>query len=171
MATWFPVVTLVLGYVLKVISDSFQDRRTLRREREAREAARRAQIYERHVIFQRQTLLDLQDALNDLGRATGAMHIQDEKAYRATGEWHKQPYTEEVNENCRLAFRRVSTFRVRVHDDSVRELAQKFKNYSSEVITNVDRDMSVAALSCAFKVAEELNERIGEILRKIDDEN
>lgn len=170
MATWFPVVTLVFGYVLSVISDSFKDRRTLQREREARKATRRAQMYERRVTFQRQTLLDLQDALNDLARAVGAIHLEDERTYHQIREWNKMPHTQDASENCRLAFRRMSTFRVRVHDDTVRELAQKFQNYSSDVTTGDDRNMAFAALSGAFKVAEELNERIGEILRRIDDD-
>ena len=169
MATWFPVLTLVLGYVLKAVSGLI-DKRTLHRERVARDATRQAQIYERHVTFQRQTLLDLQDALNDLARATAALHVENEKIYHQTGDWNMQDHTEAASENSRVAFRRMSTFRVRVRDDSVRELALKFGNLSSEVTTGNDRSMSFAALSGAFRVAEGLNECIGQSLRKIDDD-
>ena len=53
----------------------------------ARGAARWDQILERRNAFQRQTLLDLQEALMKLGRTCGQMHHQDVMTYRQTGEW------------------------------------------------------------------------------------
>src|SRR6266446_1572808 len=54
-----------------VISTSQQ----MERERENIIAARREQLIERRAEFQRQTLLDLQDALFDLMRTTGARGV------------------------------------------------------------------------------------------------
>ena len=45
---------------------------------------RRDQLAERRANFQRQTLLELQEAVQDLFRATGAAHVQDERAFRET---------------------------------------------------------------------------------------
>src|SRR5687768_4612193 len=67
---WFPVFTLLLGYGTKAFSDWFQHRRAREREREARDAARRDQLFERRTSFQRQTLLDLQEAIMRLTRTT-----------------------------------------------------------------------------------------------------
>src|SRR4051812_23220205 len=56
------IVPLVIGYAMKSMTDVFEHKRTTRREREAREAARRAQQLERRTTFQRETLLSLQEA-------------------------------------------------------------------------------------------------------------
>lgn|ERR1700735_2607249 len=95
-AGWFPVVTLIGGYLLKVFSDFLQHRRTLEREREAREALRRNQLEERRTTFQRQNLLDLQEAVSDLARATGQANVQGNKAYRETGRWGTQLLGEDL---------------------------------------------------------------------------
>ena len=84
---WFPVLTLLLGYAVKAASDWLQHRRTSERERQAREAARQDQLFERRTTFQRQTLLDLQEAVMRLARSSGAMHHQDVMAFRKTGKW------------------------------------------------------------------------------------
>jgi hypothetical protein len=84
---WFPALTLLVGFGVKSVSDWFQDRRALRREREARTEARRDQLRERRSDFQRQTLLDLQEAASDLIRACGAIYVQNVAAFRQTGLW------------------------------------------------------------------------------------
>jgi len=122
MAVWFPIVTLLLGYILSSISESVRHRRTLEREREAREAERRDKAFERRVTFQRATLLELQDAIMDLMRTSGAMHHQDIMALKRTGQWQKQFYGDELSEAHRLAMARTTVLTVRVRDIRVREL-------------------------------------------------
>jgi hypothetical protein len=70
------VGTLLLGYLTKSISDWFDFRRVSKREREAREEARRDKLFERRVEFQRATLLDLQGELMNLVRTASQMHVQ-----------------------------------------------------------------------------------------------
>lgn len=127
MAVWFPIVTLILGYLLKSVSESVQHRRTLGREREGREAERRDKAFERRVTFQRATLLELQEAIMDLMRTTAAMHHRDIMALKQTGQWQKQLYGEELSEANRLAMARTSMLTVRVRDAKVRELIATLK--------------------------------------------
>ena len=61
MSTWFPVVTLVVGYGLATLNDMRRERREDERDRRQREAD-----------FQRAQLLDLQQALQDLLTACGS---------------------------------------------------------------------------------------------------
>src|SRR6266581_6335804 len=126
---WFPVLTLLLGYAVKAASDWLQHRRTSERERQAREAARLDQLFERRTTFQRQTLLDLQDAVMLLGRTSGAIHHQDVMAFRKTGKWQKQLLDEGLDESARLAGARTSMLAVRVRDQSVRELVAVVKHH------------------------------------------
>lgn len=166
---WFPVVTLVSGYLLKVLSDWLTHRRTREREREAREALRHDQLEERRTTFQRQNLLDLQEAVNDLARAAGAANVQDNRAYRQTGQWQKQLLGEELSENFRLAARRTSILNSRVRDDLVRELVQRFKDVSTGASFSPSKEAADSALNTMASVFEELNDRIGMLLRRMDD--
>jgi hypothetical protein len=54
--TWLPILTLVLGWGLAQVTEVLRDRRATNRDR----LARRAEL-------QRMTLLELQEALADLG--------------------------------------------------------------------------------------------------------
>jgi hypothetical protein len=167
-ASWFPVMTLLIGYGTKSFSDWLQDKRNIAREREAREAARQDQRYERRTNFQRQTLLDLQEASMQLARATGAAHHQDEMAYRTTGKWQKQLLPSDLDEGYRLAQTLTSMLSVRVRDDSVRQLVKNLKTHSTEAMISANQDDSGRAMTNMASVHEELHERIGELLREID---
>jgi hypothetical protein len=72
-----PVVTLILGFAISAVTDWIKYPRDSERERAARLETRRDQLSEQRRSFQRQTLLDLQEAIQDLARATGAAHVQD----------------------------------------------------------------------------------------------
>src|ERR1700680_2831546 len=116
------VETLLLGYLTKSISDWLDFRRISKREREAREEARRDKLFERRVEFQRATLLDLQEAVMNLVRTASQMHVQDIKAHNETGIWQRQLFGEELSEAARLAHARVALLSVRVRDEAVRNL-------------------------------------------------
>jgi hypothetical protein len=168
-SSWFPVLTLLLGYATKSLTDWLEHRRNTRREREAREAVRRDQLFERRTSFQRQTLLDLQEASMQLARSVGAIHHQDKMAYRSTGKWSKQLLGDELSEGNRLAQARTGLLGARVRDDTIRELIDKLKTYSAEVINSPTPEDSERAESSMTVVFDELNQRIGEVLRKLDD--
>jgi hypothetical protein len=96
--SWFTLLAALVGYLTSAITEYFRDRRTAKREREAaaaasarereaREAARRLQLFERRSNFQRETLLDLQGAVAELARAAGRMHLVNEREYHKTGQW------------------------------------------------------------------------------------
>ncbi len=169
MAVWFPIVTLILGYVLKSFSESVQHRRALEREREAREAERRDKAFERRVTFQRATLLELQEAIMDLMRTSGAMHHKDLMVLKQTGQWQKQLYGDELSEANRLAMARTTMLTVRVRDTKVRELVARLKDYSWKAFKSGTPDDSDAAALSMANVFENLNERIGELLREMDE--
>jgi hypothetical protein len=169
-SSWFPVVTLLLGYAAKSLDEWLGYRRNARREREAREAVRRDQVFERRTSFQRQTLLDLQEAAMQLARSVGAINHQDKLAYNSTGEWSKQQLPDDLSEGNRLAQARTGMLGARVRDDSIRELLAKLKTHSQETISSPSREDSERALKSMALAHDELNQHIGEVLRKLDDE-
>lgn len=169
-------LSVLLGFGAKSVSDWFQHKQTLQRERETRDALRRDQLAERRANFQRQTLLELQEAIQDLARATGACSAYDEKVFRETGKW-QGPLRGELNQQVFVANRRVLLLAVRVRDKSLRDAVKNFRQLTNQTETSgLDgtdsalRDISTAALQTVIPLVEPIHERVGELLRTLDDE-
>jgi hypothetical protein len=167
---WFPVLTLVIGYGLKSISELVQHRRAASRERDARVAQSQIQLAERRSDFQRETLLNLQEACMQLARATGAAQHQDAVAYRATRQWQIQLLSNELDESCRAAQGRTGLLAVRVRDNEVRELVASLKQCAAAITLAMSWEDSNRDMQAMVSTQERLNQRIGELLRRLDDE-
>jgi len=170
VAVWFPVVTLAAGYALKYLGDWVLDRRTSTREREARAADRSERLLDRRRKFQRKTLLELQEVLMMCARAAMVIHHQDQMAFRDTGRWQKQLTTNDASETFRAEQARLTILTVRVHDQSIRHLANQFKAHCVDTNMSESKESSqheALEMSATFDV---LNEKIGDSLRKLDDD-
>jgi hypothetical protein len=165
---WFPVVTLIIGAVLKAIFDALTDRRAARREREARQEQRRDAFHLRLIEFQRSTLLELQEVASQLARFTGQAQHQDEMAYRASGTWGKQPLTDEVDQGFLKAQTDINRLRVRVRDPNIRQLAQQFFEACVEVSISKTKADSERAFHQVSTTLIELHEHIGATLSNLD---
>lgn len=166
-----PLVGVVIGYGLKFLTDLMQARWNASKDRAARDELRKEKRYERRSAFQRETLLGLQDATMDLGRTTGRAHHSDIMARRSGTPWRKTMLTDELDEAHRLALARTSTLASRVDDAEVRDLVRELKAYSAETLgTNEEAASSRAMLNMAV-AHERLQEKIGVILRKIDQDS
>lgn len=170
MAPWLPVLTAFLGACFVLITEALRDRRTSERERAARAEAKAVQLIERRTTFQRQTLLDLQEAVLQLARTTGQMYAIDNKANRDTGKWQRNLYPPDLDEAGRAANARTSMLGVRVRDGSIRELLQQFKNSSAGVTISGSKEESEVAMRNMATALDALQQRIGEFLRTLDDE-
>jgi uncharacterized membrane protein len=179
--SWFPLFTAFLGYVTSSISEWLRDRRasererataeaTGSREREAREAARRVQLFERRVSFQRETLLNLQDAVVKLSRTAGRMHHIDEMEYRKAGRWGGHLFPEGLSDEAHQANVTIMVLTARVRDDRVREMVKTFRSHANRVGISLTKEADSEALHKMSEVLEPLHERIGEVLRKLDDD-
>jgi hypothetical protein len=165
----FPVFTLLLGFAIKFVSDWVQHKRDLERDRETRKEARHDLLAERRTDFQRQTLLDLQEAVQDIARAAGAVHVEDARAYKQTGQWQKQRIPEELDQQILLANRRVMLLNVRVRDAELRQLVEKVAVACSHS-EHLSKDSSMVAIGAVGLVLIQVHERIGTLLRTLDDE-
>jgi len=170
VAGWFPVFTALLGFVTAGISEWFRDRRALGREREAREATRRVQLSERRANFQRETLLNLQDAIVKLSRAAGRMHHLDEMEYRKTGKWGGHLFPDDLDDDAHHANVTSMVLTSRVRDERIRELAETFRSYANMVGISQTEQAEKEAVRRAIELLQPLHERIGEVLRKLDDD-
>jgi hypothetical protein len=140
------------------------------REREAREAARKAQLFECRANFQRETLLALQDAVVKLTRAAGKMNHLDEMEYRKTGQWGGKLFPEELSDNEHTANVTVMVLSARVRDDRIRQLAETFREHANRIGSSRTKELAGETLQKMAETLAPLHERIGEVLRKLDDD-
>jgi hypothetical protein len=177
----YTVFTMLSGFLAGWLTEWFRDERarkrehetaeaTSEREREARNATRREQRFERRTSFQRQTLLDLQGAVQKLLRTTGQMHHLDSMAHRSGGEWHGQLYPADVDSEAHLVNVQTSLLAVRVRDDSIRSMVRELKDKCMSVVFSRNKADSDRFILDAANLFETLNERIGERLRQLDDD-
>jgi len=89
-----PITTLLGGlggYGLAGRNDDARDRRTVAREESARRAALADRLEEDRHAFQRDTLLELQDELQRLARATTRILLQDERTVKESDRLYQLP--------------------------------------------------------------------------------
>ena len=126
MSNWFeavwPVGAFFLGGLSTHIRDVLTEKRQREREASARSAERNKAILDRRETFELDHLSRLNDALNDLGRAAGRVHVQDSAAGRISGEYAGVQLGGDLSEALLLANRVVHTLMGLVLDDDLREL-------------------------------------------------
>jgi hypothetical protein len=180
-SSWFPLLTALGGYLTSAVTEYLRDRRARERdrataaamserEREARAAATRLQLFQRRSDFQRETLLSLQDAVAQLARAAGRMHHPDEMEYRRTGQWGGHLFPEDLNDSAHQAGVKTLMLMVRVRDDKVREMMKTFRDHANQVgicRTEIESRLALEGMSAAL---DPLHERIGMVLRILDEE-
>jgi len=166
---WFPVLTSFLGFAAGGITEWFRDKRTSKREREARESASRAQRFERRTNFQRETLLNLQDSVAKLARVTGKMNYLDSMEYRKTGKWGGQQFPENLSDDAQQANVSVMLLTSRVRADDIRELAETFKDEANRVALCRNAEEAKDALNNMGMVLRSLYKRTGEVLRTLEE--
>jgi hypothetical protein len=165
-----PLFSALGGFLTGAVSEYLRDSRTRAREREARESARRLQLFERRSDFQRETLLTLQRAISALTRATGKMYHLDEMEFRKTGKWGGNLFPEDLDSACHEASVKTLMRLVRVRDDAVREMANTFRTSALEVSLCKSQGAAEQKMRDAISALDPLNERIELILRKLDDD-
>lgn len=121
---------------------------------------------ERASVFQRQTLLDLQEAIHDALRRVNRAHIEDRRAHHAAKEWGKNMLSEEVNEGIRLAQRRVSLLVERVSDDDLRMNVKSLVSGATKVLLSRSEQESQFHLNKTAVDSEQVFERLGTVLRR-----
>ncbi|HZU33925.1 MAG TPA: hypothetical protein VFB79_22620 [Candidatus Angelobacter sp.] len=167
--TWFPVLTLMAGYTMKLVEDRLTHQRTMQRERESRRDSRRIQLAERHADFQRKTLLDLQEALQDLLRACGAIIHADAMKFRETGLWGKAKVEEEISQKQFDSNRKCILLIVRVADDEIRKKAHEFRQAVMTASNSPDEKTANDRMFATVSQIDNLHELIGKQLRTIDE--
>lgn len=167
---WFPVVTLVIGVFLKAFFDSWTEERRAGFDRESRVEKRKEIILMQRIDLQRKALGDIQVAISDLMRCTTVLHFAECKLWEETGSWRAGDLPGDVNNLSRTAFRQVTLARVRVRDEHVRSMAEQVSKLCSQVSFSASAEASENAVLSAGSLFNLFNEKVGESLRALEDE-
>jgi len=154
--------TLIAGFIghfLAGVNESRRDERTFRHERQQRIWERADQREDNKRVFQRETLLALQDALQAMARLTGkAMHFDHMQARE--GKYTHLPGT--LSEDMFTSTVEVRRLASRILDPKVRDTVDEFIELSSRFTTAPEhfRGLSGEDLeNRAFIMLVEFNER------------
>lgn len=165
---WFPVITLIVGALLKGTFDVLAERRAFRRDRLSREEGRREDLRLRRLEFQHSTLLEFQEVVGRLSRFVGRAHHQDTMDFKTTGIWGRSKLGEEVNQGLFAEQAAFSKLRVRIKDEETRRLALSLSD--TAIAATLARSESDAK-NLMMKLTDylvQLNERIGIVLRELE---
>ena len=168
-SVWFPVVTLVIGVLLKALFDAWTENRRSALDKLLRVEKRKEIILLQRIDLQRKALGDLQIALTDMMRGTAVTHLADVKSLGQTGEWGAiQP--SDVGDASRAAFREVTIMKVRVRDERVRSLVDEIASLCSAVGYAQTFEEAEEAFFLAGSLYTGVNEAIGESLRALEND-
>ncbi len=115
--------------------------------------------------FQRETLLDLQDAANALQRALFLIHMHDVRTSKATGTWGGTPVGEEIAEAENQAHLKIATMRSRIADDEIRALCETLIKAAGTIISTTDEAEADHALHASMQTTTRIQELTGERIR------
>lgn len=122
---------------------------------------------EKQRSFQRDTLLELQDAIHDLMRLISRVFLEERDAFWASGTWGKTLLSDEVNEGQRLAHRRVVILIERVSDDALRADVKQFHEKLWQVSSASSDINAEVMLSDTHTQAMLVLEHIGKTVRAV----
>ena len=155
------LVGAIVGASASVITTFIGAWNTVRLQQKANDLQR----VERTRAFQRDTLIQLQDSLQDAMRNMGRMHYEDVLAFRKSGSWHKSKISEEVNQNFLSTNRDLSILTERIADDDLRNDVKIMRNKILEALSAGSEVESVLTLEQAAVFFNDVMEHIGKVLR------
>jgi hypothetical protein len=158
---------VVLGGVLTGAVSLWQAQLVTKREREAREALREQERKDRRDAFQRETLLALQDAVEDVRRAISRDADRKLAALKEDGRWPRRMPGEAVPEDLSDAHARVGKFYARIFDDELKTSVAKFRWTTDRAIIAQSEGESKEGLWGMTFLDGEINSRIGIVLPQL----
>lgn len=167
-----PTITLVLGAAGALGAQGLRERFTSSREREARKAAREVA----RDAFQRETLLELQDAILRVVRNTTQLRIHHRAVYASTGRYARDPDPPELSDENREVMAITTRLRQRVLDDDLRQHVREVQELCTQITMppqvtgETDEQAAQRADPASVRLAHDYNDlenRLGRVLRAL----
>lgn len=170
MPDWIEtVLSVVSGGAVVIITQWLADSRLHRRERARRAEDRADRIAMRQSDFQRETLLGLQVAAQKMMRNTGATFHRWSVALRGGTPWGAGRLPENLEEEGLRWRTETMLLASRVRNADVRNLADLLREHCTAFDLSKTEPQGEAAMAAAGRTHEMLIQRIGQLIREIDD--
>jgi hypothetical protein len=109
-------------------------------------------------------------AVLKLSRTAGAINHFNKMQQRKTGKWAGCLLPEELDKDASSSNAILLALTPRVRDERIREMVKTFRNHACNVGISWSEQAEQEAMDKMFEVVPPLHERIGEVLRKLDDD-
>jgi hypothetical protein len=169
---WLPAATLAVGIVGTLGGQGLSAWFTSRRDRDTRDAERAVA----RDAFQRETLIDLQDAIGAAVRVYIELFIHRREGFDATQRFARDQPPEDLSQRVDGASLAVERLKSRVLDDELRGLVTEMENFwsgaRSRNVSPLDDDKnsfvrSYQAMGKALDTQSAVEERLGVVLRRL----
>ena len=174
LAVVVPAVAGLGGYWLAGRNDEARDKRAEARETNARRAARAERLADQRHDFQRDLLLEMQEALLRVVRSTAKIVMQDQHTLKERGQMFQMP--DGMSEEAYDAGVALSRAKVRVLDDGLRGELEAFQKMVSGIavgtvaLKDASPERALAELKAELGRLTDryaaVNETLGVLLRK-----
>lgn len=121
---------------------------------------------ERARIFQRDTLLDLQEYIQNGMRSVSQLHYHEVMSYRKVGCWGKARVDEDLNQRFLKINQQLSTLTERISDDELRNCIKHFRSQLSGCIFSESLSESEMKIKHTSDECQQLMEKLGRVLRE-----
>ena len=165
-AAIYGLIGVLLGSATAVVLTVYQERRVSTREREARQHQREQDREDRRNTFQRQSLVDLQDAVSDLVKAVFNEQDRMFTEMGQTGKWPARQWETPTATGWVDAELRVQVSRARVFDEGLRDIARNIRALGMQSVWASHADEARALGGPLEQENERFNEKIANGLRE-----
>ncbi len=120
---------------------------------------------ERSREFQRNTLLAVQDTLNDALRLMVQAHIEDLDAHKKGADWGRNELSKDIDEQKRITNQKLAILTERITDDSLRNELKALRTNIDSTSFSISPSAAKTRLYDSTIQAEKFMENLGFILR------
>ncbi|MFD1260674.1 hypothetical protein [Entomomonas asaccharolytica] len=163
-----PVLSLIIGALLTMFASYLADFRLLKRERTARKEQQYATLYLKRIEFQRETLIQLQDVIDNISRKTAEIQLNDIHNYNQGTEWKKISVPDDLDELLRATKAKLIKLKARIEDEKLRKCLDTFNSISLKVTLSENKAESEHQMQLLSHSFEEVQNLIGENFRQLN---
>lgn len=117
-------------------------------------------------VFQRETLLNLQDTLYETMRLIGQIQLEDTINYKKSGIWGKSQFSADINERFMLSMRKISILKERISNNQLRlNLDDLHENLNKPLFAKSEKE-SYILFKNIFDNFESFMKELGVVLRE-----
>jgi hypothetical protein len=163
----FGFVGVLLGSLTTSVLTVYRERLVVRRERETRREQDEAARTTTRNVFQRESVLALQDAASDLIRAAYGELDRLLAETEVSGRWSARHWETPTAVGWSDAILRLETARARVFDDELRSWADKIRTLTGESVWAPDLDTAKQRSEPLESLLRQFNARVTAVLPEL----